>query len=71
MHRYLLFFNYRGTNFMGSQKLLSRKSTEQLRDEKLLAEELKTVQGAIETGLNFAVRQGYICYFTTPYPPLW
>ena len=41
--------------FRGSQKLLSRKTTDQL-DEKSLSEELKTVQGALETGLNYAVR---------------
>ncbi|XP_023340718.1 tRNA pseudouridine synthase-like 1 isoform X2 [Eurytemora carolleeae] len=54
MHRYLLFFNYRGTNFRGSQKLLSRKDSEILTKQTLLEEE-KTVQGALETGLKLAL----------------
>lgn len=55
MHRYLLFFNYRGTNFRGSQKLLSRLETEVL-SEKILLEEQKSVQGALETALNFTIK---------------
>jgi tRNA U38,U39,U40 pseudouridine synthase TruA len=54
MHRYLLYFNYRGTNFKGSQKLLSRKETQEITNEILIKEE-KTVQGALETGLKLAV----------------
>lgn len=41
--------------FRGSQKLLSRRETEVL-SEKILEEEQKTVQGALETALNFTVK---------------
>jgi len=55
MQRYLLFFNYRGTNFRGSQKLVKRTVVEQWTKE-ALKEEQRTVQGALETGLVAAVK---------------
>jgi len=55
MQRYLLFFNYRGTNFRGSQKQVKRSVVEWWTAD-ALKEEQSTVQGALETGLVSAVK---------------
>jgi len=72
MQRYLLSFNYLGNRFSGSQKLINRiksshlsaklradSSRLNLLDEsetKLLEKEERTVQGALETALDFRIR---------------